>query len=117
MNKKMKKLALLLAVVISAVVLFNWASARTSIKTDEDLVGKQVEVDWSTLNLRNEAGDDGDIIGKLHEGQVVTLTGRTHEPTLGGEHKFWLEVETSANGIPVTGWVYAEGVDLHGRAG
>ena len=108
----MKLLAMLLVVTIGVILLIN----MSSIKFDEDLMGRQGKVEWSTLNLRSEAGTNERIIGMLHEGDVVRMTGNKVS-FLDGYYENWIEVEASINGIPVTGWVCTDGIDFHGKAG
>ena len=62
------------------------------------------------LNLRDEAGLKGDIVGRLSEGEKVIVLGKSDgAETIDGKTAYWYEVETIDN---KRGWVFGGYLDV-----
>lgn len=80
-----------------------------SWKTEEDMKGQTMTIQYSYVNIREEPSTSDPIIGRKHWGEKVTLTGSTYTRrfSLTDEHRVWYEIIL---GDESYGWIVAEAI-------
>ena len=105
MKKIFFVIVVLLIIAAFVVILRN----DSTPKFDNDLKGKEVSISYYELNVREQPNTDSEIIGTLHMGDKVSLSGYyvsgTGSSTL-PEDFGWVELSDG-------GWIIRKAVDFH----
>ena len=111
-----KKIATFVLTVVGSVLLIALLVSNFGNQYDEANVNREVSIEWSTVNLRENHSTWSDIITEINYGETVTLTGYSYE-YFGGDGQAtesWTEVELP-NGK--TGWIVTTSINWNPNTG
>lgn len=99
----MKKFATFVLTMVGSVLMIALLVSNFGNQYDESNVNREVCIEWSTVNLREDHSTWSDVKDQLNCGDTVTLTGYSYEKIGDGQAtESWTEV-LLPNGE--TGWI------------
>ena len=111
----MKKIATFVLTIGLSIILITMMVSTFGNQYDEANVNREVSIEWSTVNLRENHSTWSDVKDQLSCGDTVTLTGYSYEKIGDGQAtESWTEVKMPSG---ETGWIVTTSINWNPNTG